>query len=306
MLQVLRGDYEAALHQLVAAPSPRAITGDVKLKTALHKLWGDWEACLRTARGPVYQPMFEHLRDHPGDFRAALEFLPLRQRVIQAFAYQSFLWNRAVSLLLRGGVNSSQRLRITTLAGDLIGWKYLDPEREQKLMAMETPLFGPDGTGGSEPFQKAMHTELENAGLLPSNFADNQGPGMIWREEPRQVFIKPKDMSDVKLLPDEIYEGRVKATISFSLPRGAYATMLLKRLFAPPYYTEEGDRRGQGTSRSYEDRTGGNRSGTSARYEGRSEDRYGARRDIRGPSSPRPDVRSVTPWESGGEEDTDA
>lgn len=306
MLQVLRGDYEAALHQLVAAPSPRAITGDVKLKSALQKLWGDWEACLRTARGPVYQPMFEHLRDHPDDFRGALEFLPLRQRVIQSFAYQSFLWNRAVSLLLRGGVNSAQRLRITTLAGDLIGWKYLEPEREQKLMAMETPLFGPDGTGGSEPFKNAMHTELENAGLLPSNFADNQVPGMIWREEPRQVFIKPKDMSDVKLEPDEVYEGRVKATISFSLPRGAYATMLLKRLFAPPYYTEDNDRRGQGGARSYDDRTGGQRTGNSARYEGRADDRYGPRRDVRGPVRERTDTRSTTPWEASGDEEMDA
>jgi tRNA pseudouridine13 synthase len=311
MLQVLRGDYASALRQLIAEPSPRAITGDVRLKTALQKLWGDWEACLRTARGPVYEPMFEHLCANPQDFRGALEFLPLRIRVIQSFAYQSFLWNRAVSLMLRGGVNSAQRLRITTLAGDLLAWKYLEPEREQKLMAMETPLFGPEGTGGSEPFKNAMREELENAGLYPSNFTDNQVPGMIWREEPRQVFIKPKDMAEARLEPDEIHDGRVKATLSFSLPRGAYATMLLKRLFAPPFYSEDGDRRARGGGRPE-----GERSYGGARYQGRSEDRGDSgssmqrgparpQRDDRGPARPY-EKRPATPWESGMDEDFDA
>ena len=238
MLQVLRGDYEAALHQLIATPSPRAITGDVNLKKALQNHWGNWEACLRTARGPVYQPLFQHLAAHHDDFRGALELLPLRLRVIHSFAYQSFLWNRATSRLLRGGVNSAQRLRITTLAGDLIGWKYLEPEREQKLLAMATPLFAPDGAGGSPPFKQAMVAELEYAGLRPSDFTANVVPGMIWKEEPRTVLIKPQDLGGLRIEPDDMTPGRVKATLSFTLPRGAYATMLLKRLFAPPFYSQ--------------------------------------------------------------------
>jgi tRNA pseudouridine13 synthase len=136
MRSVLLGDFERALQQLVAEPSQVAISGDVKLKRTLQLRWGDWEACARIARGPAYEPLFEHLVAYPEDFRGALEFVPLRQRVIQAFAYQSFLWNRAVSRLLRGGVLSAQRLRISTLAGDLMAWNYLAPEREEKLSEM--------------------------------------------------------------------------------------------------------------------------------------------------------------------------
>lgn len=300
MLQVLRGDYEQALQQLIAAPSPRAITGDVKLKKALQKLWGDWAACARTARGPVYQPLFEHLVQQPEDFRGALEFLPLRLRVIHSFAYQSFLWNRAVSLLLRGGVNSAQRLRITTLAGDLMAWKYLEPEREQKLLAMETPLFGPEGTGGSDPFRKAMHQELDNAGLRPSNFRDNQVPGMVWREEPRPAIVKPKDLGDVKIEPDDLHPERVKATLSFSLPRGSYATMLLKRLFAPPFYsqTQDGGDRGP--------RYGGRRHGDDREPEQGGERRPYGGRDAGARDRSAQNPPTSTPWESGGEEDFDS
>ncbi|HEX5050790.1 MAG TPA: tRNA pseudouridine(13) synthase TruD [Planctomycetota bacterium] len=238
MRSVLLGDHERALQQLIAEPSPVAITGDVKLKRTLQLRWGDWEACSRIARGPAYEPLFAHLTAYPDDFRGALEFVPLRQRVIHAFAYQSFLWNRAVSRLLRAGVLSAQRLRISTLAGDLLAWKYLSPDREEKLRAMRTPLFGPEGDGGSEPFRRVMIEEMQQAGLTRQSFAQNEVPGMIWKEEPRDVLIKPADLADVRIEPDAMNAGKVMATLSFSLPRGAYATMMVKRLFAPSWYSQ--------------------------------------------------------------------
>ncbi|MCA8949086.1 MAG: tRNA pseudouridine(13) synthase TruD [Planctomycetes bacterium] len=242
MESVLHGDYERALQQFVAEPSPVAITGDVKLKKAIQLRWGDWETCANMARGPVYEPLFQHLLRRPDDFRGALEHVPLRQRVISAFAYQSFLWNRAVSQLLHRGIDSAQRLRIRTLAGDVMAWKYLAPERETRLVAMQTPLYGPDGDGGSAPFRSSMARQLENAGLAREDFLRNEVPGMIWREEPRDVFVKPRDVADVKIAPDEVHPGRVRAELAFALPRGAYATMLIKRLFAPSWY-ERGERR---------------------------------------------------------------
>lgn len=238
MRSVLLGDFERALQQIVAEPSPVAITGDVKLKRTLQLRWGDWEACARIARGPAYEPIFDHLCHQPADFRGALECVPLRQRVIHTFAYQSYLWNRALSRMLRGGVLSAQRLRISTIAGDLMAWKYLAPEREAKLEVMRTPLFGPDGDGGSEPFRRAMHEELHLAGIERGDFFNNEVRGMIWKEEPRPALIKPFDVGEVNIAPDDRYEGKVKADLSFSLPRGAYATMVIKRLFAPSWYSQ--------------------------------------------------------------------
>jgi tRNA pseudouridine13 synthase len=291
MLSVLRGDFERALQQLVAEPSPVAITGDVKLKRTLQLRWGDWESCARIARGPAYEPLFRHLIAKPRDFRTALEFVPLRLRVIHAFAYQSLLWNRAVSRLLRGGVHGAQRLRITTLAGDLLGWKYLAPEREEKLVKMRTPLYGADGDGGSEPFRRAMEEELHRAGLRREDFVRNEVPGMIWKAEDRDVLVKPRDVADVKIEPDDENQGRVKATLSFSLPRGAYATMLVKRLFAPSYYArpedEGGDDRGSYDRGSY-DRGSYDRGGYTRGGDRRGGDRRGGYgRDPYGPPGAR-------------------
>lgn len=237
MRSVLCGDYERALQQFIAEPSPVAITGDVKLKRTLQLRWGDWETCRQIARGPFYAALFDHLCRRPDDFRGALERIPLRQRVINTFAYQSYLWNRSVSHMLHGGVQSAQRLRITTVAGDFLAWKYLAPEREEKLLTMRTPLYGANGDGGDKAFRKAMVDELDKAEHTREDFLANEVPGMIWREEQRDVFVKPRDVGEVRLEPDEMNDGRVKAKLTFSLPRGSYATMMIKRLFAPSWYT---------------------------------------------------------------------
>ena len=260
MLELLRGDAESALRSLIAEPSPVAISGDVKLKKALQHRWGDWQACLEVARGPVYQPVFRHLLQFPEDFRGALQLLPQRMRTIHAFAYQSFLWNRALSHMLRSGVGSAQRLRIPTLAGDLLAWKYLEPDREERLRAMSTPLYGADGDGGEKAFRSAMLHELDRAGITADDVRRESVPGMFWKEEQREALIKPGDVADIELRPDEMHEGRVMATLAFSLPRGAYATMMLKRLVAKPWFTERGDDGELGVGREhrrdYDDRRG--------------------------------------------------
>ena len=77
---------------------------------------GDWDACARIARGPAYAPLFRHLIKNPRDFRGALQFVPLRLRVIHAFAYQSYLWNRALSGMLRGGQRERSVRRVLCAA----------------------------------------------------------------------------------------------------------------------------------------------------------------------------------------------
>src|SRR5690606_17883780 len=110
MKDVLRGRFEAALRALIARPSRAALGGDVRLKRLLRDHFGDWERCGRIARGPVWSRLFRHLQDHPTDFRTALELLPARVRLIHAFAWQSFLWNRAVDLLLKRELPAYARL----------------------------------------------------------------------------------------------------------------------------------------------------------------------------------------------------
>ncbi len=232
MRELLLGHDERALAQILARPSPIAIAGDVKLKRALQRHWGDFETCLKIARGPIYERVFTHLLRNRGDFRGALALLPERMKLIHAFAYQSFLWNRAVVRLLLGIVPQKERLLLQSLGGQLVAWRYASPEVVSVLETIETPLYGADGDGGHPDFRRAMHATLIAEGLTEDRFRTVAIPGMFLKSEPRPLLVHPADLVVRDPAPDERNRGRMKIEFSFALPRGSYATLLLKRLFA--------------------------------------------------------------------------
>ena len=51
---------------------------------------------------------------------------------------------------------------------------------------------------------------------------------------PRTAAILPERMVVTPIEADDLYPGRRKATLRFFLPRGSYATLLVKRLCLPP------------------------------------------------------------------------
>lgn len=251
MKDVLRGRFDQALRGLIARPSPRARGGDVELKKLLAKHWGDWETCGRIARGPVWERLFHHLVHHPGGFRDALELLPTRQKLIHAFAYQSYLWNRAVDLMLRDELPPYKRIWIDTIPANHVSWRRLSDTTAELLDRLETPLFGADGDGGSPRFRAATEQVLKDAGLTREHFAGNSVQGMVLREEPREVRVHPKGLRVTAPIPDDRNRGRSMLEFDFALPRGAYATMLIKHLTAddPPRGAPRPRGRGEGSGR---------------------------------------------------------
>ncbi len=252
MKDVLHGRYEAALKGLIARPSPTAITGDVKLKRLFGEHWGDWERCGSIARGPVWNRLFQHLRRSPDDFRGALALLPARQKLIHAYAYQSYLWNRAVDLYLKSKLPAYRRIRVETRAGSYVSWRRLNTDLEQQIRNERTPLHAPGGEGGGAEFARAMRQVLRDARLDDASFDDHKVPGMVLREEPRSLVVVPRRFSMSESRRDERNRGRSKIELTFGLPRGAYATMLIKHLFAAD--AESARRRRPPRRSGYDDR----------------------------------------------------
>ena len=92
---------------------------------------------------------------------------------------------------------------------------------------------------------RAMQRVLRDASLTADSFVQGRLPGMILREEPRALMVRPRRLSLSEPARDERFPGRHKLRISFGLPRGSYATMLIKHLFAGRS-TGRAGRRGHG------------------------------------------------------------
>ena len=232
MRDVLAGRYEKALSRLIARPSPVALGGDTKLKRLMMQHWGDWEGCARIARGPIFKPVLEHLKRRPQDFKGAIQKLNTRTRLIQSYAYQSYLWNRAVCSLLDEMLPERDKIRIESLMGDLVSFIPATKDLVSKFSELETPLYAPDGTGGDPRYRAEVERWLNSEQLSPEMCRENTLPGMVWREEHRELLVFPRKVNAYSPERDDRHRGATKIEVAFSLPRGVYATMLIKHLFA--------------------------------------------------------------------------
>lgn len=230
MRDVLAGRYEKALQRLIARPSPVAKGGDTRLKAILRERWGDWPVCAKIARGPVFQPVLQHLVRRGDDFKGAIQKLNARTRLIQSFAYQSYLWNRAVSSMLEELVPADLRMGIDTLIGELTSFVDLPSGLAAEFSTIRTPLWAPGGKGGDPRFDTQTQRWLRSEQLSPELCEKNTLPGMVWREEPRDLLVRPTKVYANRPERDTRNRDTYNVEVAFCLPRGVYATMLIKHL----------------------------------------------------------------------------
>ncbi|MCB9880289.1 MAG: tRNA pseudouridine(13) synthase TruD [Planctomycetes bacterium] len=249
-----KGDAERALRWLIATPPEHDRGGDSKLRGLLERNWGDWEACRSIARGPMYDRIFGVLVERPGDFVAALDAVPTRLKVIHMFAFQSYLWNVAVSRWVRQHDGGRDRLDVPSLCGPLTCWKYPNESLAAALRSREFPLVDHATVYEDRDFGEIMAELLAQRGLQQSQLLVRDVSGMRLQEELRALAIRPRDLEVLGPWPDDENEGRLKVELRFSLPRGSYATLVVKRLFADPARRRLDSDKGRAREQGFEGR----------------------------------------------------
>jgi tRNA pseudouridine13 synthase len=232
-LEVMRGRFEHALGTLICAPSPHDDARVADKKRAFENAWGDWSACVRIARRTgEHQGVFESLLEAPGDFSAALQRVPLRLRLIHLYAWQSHLWNRAVS----GWIQRSRELRpvaLDSVDGPMWCWRERWPDGVSAESSFRLPGQGLEDV--ADPRQRQLYEDaLAEHRLVGSQFRIDGLRGFAPKGEDRPLVLLPRKLRAKPPAPDTLHPGRYSLRLSFELPRAAYATLLVKRLFADP------------------------------------------------------------------------
>lgn len=231
VLDLIKGDVSGALQRLIASASPYEPPARRSLKDALWRSWGNWSAC-RSIAGKLgrYHSVFEHLKRFPDDLAGAFGRVGTRERLIHLYAFQSHLWNRALALWI--DENCPDRFGLSGIEGRLRFPKFglaLPEHWHESLVLPGERLDGVD-----DPEQRALFERvLESMGLRPEDLQLPDVPGFQLKPEARPVIVRPLDLRVRPAEQDNEFRGRKMLRLSFGLPRGAYATMVLRRLVGP-------------------------------------------------------------------------
>jgi tRNA pseudouridine13 synthase len=285
-LDLARGRIEEGLRRMLCEPSPFDDDRHARLKRLLDEHWGDWLECLDVARRiGVHRSLFEHLAEHPTDFAGAFRHVAARTRLIHLYAWQSHVWNRAVAAWVRGRVAVDDRVVLESVEGPLVcpGTPLGAADLGRTL-----PLPGPGLQGVTDPEHERLFADvLAEDGLVPDQFRIEGVPGFQLKPEARSLFVVPRFLRVRPSQPDPEHRGGLMVRLRFELPRGSYATLVVKRLCSTRVGDRDEERGGEQAALDRVRRSGGERGAGGAdfargrpdRSRGFDEARRGPRRD---------------------------
>ena len=226
----IRGDHERALWLAIAEPNPHDRPGVREEKAIARRFWGKWAEAKAQLPKSHTRSLVTYLADHPQDFRGAFARLRRELRTLYFSAFQSHLWNLMLGHRIRQLTRPDQRTEVRFKLGELPLHHRLDPDQAAELRQSRLPL----------PTSRVP--EPESGWLREATDAALREVNLTWTDlkirHLKDVFLSKGDR-DAVILPihprhrtsvDELYPGRRKLTLEFELAKGAYATMLVKRL----------------------------------------------------------------------------
>jgi tRNA pseudouridine13 synthase len=249
-------------------------------------------------------------------------------RAMLLFTYQSYLWNEGVRRYLQLLLPREHLFPMQYQAGTLLFHRDASPEVLHALRDATFPLLGPDTTFSDPKVEEAAQWTLQKEKISLQDLRIEEASKLLFfKSEERPVLVFPHKLVLGKARPDDVNRGNTKVNVAFTLPPGAYATLVVKRLFHFRWredtreeirasqrprlaevldQEERGDRRDERPSRPSRpsDRSPSSREGrpaSSARPEGRSSSRSEGRFSARpeGRSSARPEGRFSARPEGG-------
>ena len=226
--RLIAGHFNGALRLWLGTPSAADDAQMRRRKAGIEEYWGDWPRVLQLAP-PEAQPAIRHLSLNPKDFKGAVYLIPRTLLELFVNAYQGWLWNEILAALLAELKVPLRQLEYSL--GTLAFYDELNPTDAKFLSKLIIPAPGPDAEFTSERAARITNQVLSREELtLDQLELKLRIRGVFFKAYPRKAVVTPENLKASTPEPDDIYPGRKKFVLSFFLPPGAYATMLIKRL----------------------------------------------------------------------------
>jgi tRNA pseudouridine13 synthase len=225
----IKGDYERCLWLAFAEPNPFDRADEKREKQVLRDHWGRWTECKAQLGRSHRRSIVTFLDDRPGDFRGAWARVNVDLRRLYLSAFQSELWNRLLAACLREQLPAENLVDVGLKTQSVPFYRELNDEARAQLQALELPLPAARQKLEPGPIRDLAERCLGEAGLEWRELRVKYPRDSFFSKGWRRAVVVPENLS-AKAEPDDLDPSRSKVLLDFTLPRGAYATILVKRL----------------------------------------------------------------------------
>jgi tRNA pseudouridine13 synthase len=226
--KVLRRHWNGALQVYLTSAPPGSSGREGERKTAVFERWKDWGACLALAKTPVEEKIFQHLRDHPREVVRALHLIPEDEVAMQYAAYQSHLWNEVLRRLVKSEIPAAEA--VAGAEGEYLFWRTLDDSSRAFFDGLSIPTAAARMNIRPARVKATTEAVFREAKIGPPAFRTKALRNVYFKSFERRALVVPENVEVLGAGPDELNSGRKKFSLSFELPRGSYATIIVKRL----------------------------------------------------------------------------
>jgi tRNA pseudouridine13 synthase len=235
--KILKNHYNGALKIYLTRFNSDDRKESKEKKKFYYDHWGQWEACLKKSSEYFEKEAFNQLISEPKSFLPILKKIPHEELALFFSAFQAFLWNEVLKIVL---LDSCPKPLSTYpgLLGDYIFYMHLNEKQYQFLINLKIPTVASKIETLDKPLKTILEGVLAQYQLKLPMFNLTKIRQAYFKSFERLAVITPLDFR-YAILKDDIFEGRNKAFLSFTLPRGAFATMLVKRIFFKSTLNEE-------------------------------------------------------------------
>ncbi|MFX1392926.1 MAG: tRNA pseudouridine(13) synthase TruD [Promethearchaeota archaeon] len=246
---LLEGNFEKAFNEFVSvkysteSTQLQAIRSNVQNNIDLEGVYETFPKSLSYER-----TMIKHLIDFPGDYEGCFNAIPSDLKNLLISSFQSYIFNKMLSLRVKKGIplnpvkgdtisilddDNGNITQIKYIYGRLGGLydKYLDEAMELNRAAIVVPIVGYNSNLDEFPLMKKLYEEIIKQEHLDKNiYKSDLLYEFDFKGSFRVMIAKPTGLNIVDFDDDDVFPGKNKLKLEFSLPKGTYATMFLREL----------------------------------------------------------------------------
>jgi tRNA pseudouridine13 synthase len=225
--------FDRALWLALAAPYEFDRAEAKAEKATLRNHWGDWLVCKSKLPRGHSRSIVDYLCTHPIDFKGAVARLRPELQGLYLSAYQSYLWNRLLAEWLTQVVGADNLASIDLKIGVLPVPLRVPKEKrvlwESHVLPLPSARLKPERGAAWLPILEKV---LQAEGLTLSALKIKGMQKPFFSKGDRSACLRPANLAHVAEA-DELNAGKRKLILKFDLPRGCYATMVVKRITSP-------------------------------------------------------------------------